>query len=219
MPIKVIAFDLDGTLYPTSEMYFKSLPVLLCHPKLVYYFNKTRKRIRKIRPISDFFNFQTQLFSRLSGIPVEKADNLIKTVVYDDWFKRFSGVKPFKGLPPILHALKKMDYKLAVVSDYPVEEKLRHLGLADIWDAAFSSESTGYLKPNPEPFAEILKIFSINPTELLYVGDNYYYDIVGAKKLGIKTAYLCWTARKRKFVDMPFRHYGEFISKMNKIFS
>jgi putative hydrolase of the HAD superfamily len=219
MAIKVVAFDLDGTLYPVRRMYFKSLPVLLRHPWLVYCFNKTRKQIRKIRPIPDFYRMQTEMFARNSGMTFDKADRLIKRVIYAEWFERFRGVRPYEGIRPVVEELRRRGIKVAVVSDYPVEEKLNHIGLRDIWDTAFTSEATGYLKPNPEPFLKIMDIFGIKPEELLYVGDDYHYDVIGAGKLGIKTAYRASFGKKQGSADMIFRAYSEFLPQFNRALS
>ena len=50
-------------------------------------------------------------------------------------------------------------------------------------------EDTGERKPNPAPFLAVLKKLEVKPEEALMVGDWAERDIVGAKNVGMKTAF------------------------------
>lgn len=45
-------------------------------------------------------------------------------------------------------------------------------------------------KPSPEPFWKISNYLQLPPEEILYVGDNPRNDIMGAKQIGMQTAWL-----------------------------
>jgi len=212
MNIKALAFDLDGTLYPEYRLIIPSLGLAFLHPRLVYHFSEVRKEIRGIRPITDFKETQAILLGkRLGKTPAvmrEKTDRLI----YDKWIASISHIKPFHGIKGVLEEMKHRGYRLALLSDLPVETKLSKLGLDSIWDFAFSSEETGYLKPNPEPFRHLVSVLGIKPESILYIGNNYEYDVVGAAGIGIKTALLSSARIKNSIADLQFRNPHELKS-------
>ena len=65
--ISAIAFDIDGTLYPSWRFNLRIIPFLLKHFNFMSAFNKTRKDIRfwqKKNPdkvLSNFFDFQAEI--------------------------------------------------------------------------------------------------------------------------------------------------------------
>ena len=69
-----------------------------------------------------------------------------------------------------------------------------------------SSESARSYKPAPEIFHEGLRLIGSRPEETLYVGDSQDDDIVGARRAGIKVA---WLNRKGEALKphIPEPHY------------
>ncbi|MBI4376234.1 MAG: HAD-IA family hydrolase [Elusimicrobia bacterium] len=97
---------------------------------------------------------------------------------------------PHVGLT--LTELAKMGIKMVIVSDAPrLEAWLRivGLGLHHYFDHVITSEDTGFKKPAPEPFKKALSVLCTKPEETLMVGDWAERDMVGAKKVGIRTAW------------------------------
>jgi len=207
MKIKAVGFDIDGTLYPNLSMYIRSLSSFLSHPILVYHFGKVRKEVRFTEYSGNFRDTQSKLLGYSMKIPQEKAADLMERHLYQKWVYSFKGVKPFKTVRPALLALKREGFKLGVLSDLPVEKKLDFLGLSDLMDIAFSSEETGHLKPHSAPFTNMISQFGVNPEEILYVGNSYKYDIIGAKKVGLRTAHLVKKPDPSSQADFSFQSF------------
>src|SRR5512143_3576847 len=88
--------------------------------------------------------------------------------------------------------LLKRGLKLAVVSDAPRLQawmRLAQLQLQHLFDPVVAFEDTGERKPSPKPFARALELLRTAPEETIMVGDWPERDVVGAKKLGIRTAF------------------------------
>ncbi len=105
---------------------------------------------------------------------------------------REAALIPYPHVYPTLHKLMKMGIKMGILSDAPVKEawlRLAYLNLHHIFDAVITFEDTGVRKPNPAPFLAILKKLELNPEEAIMVGDWAERDIVGAKNIGMKTAF------------------------------
>lgn len=88
--------------------------------------------------------------------------------------------------------LARMGLKLGVVSDAPrlqVWMRLASLGMVDYFDAVVTFDDTNRRKPAPEPFQKALELLEVGPSEAMMVGDWAERDIVGAKEIGMHTAF------------------------------
>jgi len=85
-------------------------------------------------------------------------------------------------------------YRLAVVSDaqtaYAVPE-LRAVGLGDYFDPVIISGDYGYRKPDPRLFQHALDKLQIGADQAIFIGNDRFRDIFGARRLGMKTVWFC----------------------------
>lgn len=211
MKLEAVAFDMDGTLYPNRRLVRKALPFFFKNLKLTVHFSRVRRDIRARRPIDDFYRVQGEMLAERMAIPRHEADRVIREIIYNSWPKVMQNVKPYAGIEQVLGELKNRGLKLAVLSDFPVGEKLTALGLDGWWDYAKSAEFSGYLKPNPEPFLDVCRALGKDPEQVMYVGNHYEYDVLGAKSVGMKTAYLGSSRRAENEADIVFSDYRRFI--------
>jgi HAD superfamily hydrolase (TIGR01549 family) len=70
------------------------------------------------------------------------------------------------------------------------EEKLKACVLEKYIDVLIISEEVGYRKPDRRIFEEALKRTGTTPSEAIYVGDSWDFDIVPASGCGMKTIWL-----------------------------
>ncbi len=101
-------------------------------------------------------------------------------------------LQPYKEVVPTLRSLKKRGLKLAIVSDAPRLKawiRLVELGIQNFFDVIVCYADTGHYKHTGLPFRKALKMLNLMPEETIMVGDWPERDIVGAKKLGIKTIF------------------------------
>jgi putative hydrolase of the HAD superfamily len=211
MEIRGIGFDIDGTLYNNLFMYLCTIPSFLKHPRLVWHFGRARSVIREKRPVDNFRRVQAGLIARAMNASEVEVRVKVEKLLYEDWEKSFRIIRPPGGLKEGLEALRKGGYKLGVMSDFPVQNKLKYLGLED-WDCAFTAESTGYLKPHPEPFIELARRMELEPHEILYVGNSYSKDIIGASDTGMKTAYYGTGLPPGHAADFTFTKYPDLFN-------
>ena len=209
MKLGAVVFDVDGTLYPNRMMYTRSIPFFLKYPRLVLSFGRVRKKLREIRPVEDFYRLQAELLAEEMKIPREKAGNLVDKTIYRIWENVLKNVKIFPGLRELLHDLDTRGIKRALLSDFPIGKKMAILNLDVDWDMAASAEDVGYLKPNPEPFLYVADKLGLPVQRILYVGNHYQYDILGAGKVGMKTAHLSRGSRDGTVADFTFASYTE----------
>ncbi|MEO0224104.1 MAG: TIGR02253 family HAD-type hydrolase [candidate division WOR-3 bacterium] len=130
-------------------------------------------------------------------------DFLIEFLGYIDYKILASGIVAYRrakegslvlypNVTRTLLSLVKKGIKLAVVSDAPalqVWTRLVQMNLHHIFDVVITFDDTGKRKPEPEPFLKALEKLKLKPEEVIMVGDWAERDIVGAKKVGIKTIF------------------------------
>jgi putative hydrolase of the HAD superfamily len=88
----------------------------------------------------------------------------------------------------------KTRYRLAVVSDaqsaYGLPE-LRAVGLADYFAPIIISGDYGYRKPDSRLFQAALTELQMRPEEAIFVGNDRFRDVLGARQTGMKTILFC----------------------------
>lgn len=82
--------------------------------------------------------------------------------------------------------------KLAVLSNFvltrPIEEVLERAGVHTRFETIEVSATHGYMKPHPMLFETVLGKLGTAPGRTLMVGDNFWADIVGGRRAGMRTA-------------------------------
>jgi putative hydrolase of the HAD superfamily len=190
--ITAVAFDLDGTLYPNFRLYRRLLPLLFRHGRLLAAFGKTRGQIRREQERDpsafNFYEYQARLTAQRLNAPFELVNKKIETLIYRGFEPHFLKIKLYPHVKELLAELRAASLKLGILSDFPLKTKLKNLGIADGWDAVICSEETGALKPAARPFLELAAALGCAPANILYVGNSYRYDVIGAGRAGMKTA-------------------------------
>jgi HAD superfamily hydrolase (TIGR01509 family) len=101
-------------------------------------------------------------------------------------------VRPVPGTRAMLEALRTAGLRLAVISnaDGRVADYLARAGLADLFEFILDSALEGVEKPDPEIFQRALDRMGLGPHEVVYVGDTWAVDVIGARRAGIEPVYL-----------------------------
>ena len=209
---KAALFDVDGTLYPQSFFIKTSLRFFLQHPRLSVAFRRLRKDIRQIGGVEDLHLAQVSLCAGYLRIPAERAQELLETYIYGDYMDMLSRAEPYPGAEPLLASLKEAGLKLGVITDYTVGKKLSALGFDKYWDVAVSADDMGHLKPETDAFLLAAEELKISPEQIIYVGNEYKYDIIGAKKAGMKAAHLAQKSVPDSVADITFSDFSDLRS-------
>jgi putative hydrolase of the HAD superfamily len=214
-----VAFDLDGTLYPNYRLNFRLIPFALREFPLLLAFGKARNRLRgkgcpreSLLPGEDYYGAQARLTAAQLGITDaagvrEKLDRLI----YRGWVSCFTKIKLYPHVRETLDKLRRGGLKLALLSDFPPEGKLKALGLEDIWDLVLCSEVIGALKPDPLPFETLVRGLGMEASRILYVGNSLAYDVRGAMNAGLQTALIKPWGGAADFVFFDYRKLAQYV--------
>jgi len=213
--ISAVAFDLDGTLYPTYRLNIRLLPFLCRHGRLIAALGKARTIIRHEQEQSpsftmpDFHQYQAQLTANLLYARPDEIKEKINNLIYRGWERHFSKIALYPHVRELLAELRAARLKLGLLSDFPPQAKLKNLGLADCWDVVLCSEDTGAIKPSIRPFRELAKALECPPEQILYVGNSRRYDATGGRRAGMKTALITRRRVSKTMADFIFHDYRQ----------
>lgn len=94
----------------------------------------------------------------------------------------------YPGAAELLADIKQRGVGVGLISnwDHTCRQVLNDNGIDLLLDEMVISSEIGVEKPNPEIFRHALKHANVSAEQSLYVGDNYYDDVVGAAQAGIR---------------------------------
>lgn len=222
--IKAICFDIDGTFYPKWKMDLKLIKASVFHIPFALKYNRCRKRIRKddafgLYPAMSYDEITRRGALLCFGNSSEYAQKLFrkkeKAVFHDFFLRSYRNIKPAKGVADALSIAKEEGFKLAALSDFPIGVKLKAMGIEQYFDFSISSEDLGHFKPSKTPFAALSERLLLKPNEILYVGDSYQKDVLGAKNYGMHSCLIFSKAGKEYTdADLSVQSWAEFIEKV-----
>ncbi len=134
----------------------------------------------------NFLKLYFKDFALISGVGIDSCE-LLK-IFEDEALVKKSCWKCFEFTHDVLGKLRK-NYSLGLISnwDNTARSVLRQNDIDRYFDHIVISEETGYEKPDREIFEFALGVSGAKSQESLYIGDNYYDDVVGSAKVGMKS--------------------------------
>ena len=113
----------------------------------------------------------------------------------ESWFSRPGVIRAYPETVAVLESLKTRGYRLGVVSNWSwnLRDRVAQVGLEVHFEVVWASAYAGCNKPHPDIFHQALARMAlpeIPPDRVLYVGDSYDHDVVGARKAGLDVVLL-----------------------------
>lgn len=225
--LKIVIFDLDGTLYNYEKCHYKALRTVYdytykkfgieeekfyrlyeeakndtklnlkgtasCHNRIIYFKNFLQK-INK-----DIFKYSEKLYN-----------------IY--WHEFFNNMELYPNVIDTFIYLKKNDIKIAISSNLTTLiqiRKIRKLKINKYINYLLTSEELGVEKPNKNMFINILNYFNVANNEVIFVGNDYKNDIIGANNIGIKSILINENAKKDCICINSFEELLNIIKNLN----
>lgn len=181
MALKLIIFDLDGTLVDsrvdiTNAINYAVKEYGIGPFSLQEITSMVGRGITRL--IEDL----------LKPYPYISSKEIIEKFLYYYEKHLLDNTKTYPGVVEVLEGLK--EYKKAVISnkrEYLSKKTLEGLGLLNYFEVILGSDSVPEKKPSPVPVLTVLDRLKISPAEALIVGDSDL-DIMAGRAAGVKTA-------------------------------
>lgn len=191
--MKLIVFDLDGTLVNAYTPVYRSLNYVLKQCGLKPVGHATVKR--------SVGWGDRNLLGRF--IPPEQLEQALQSYRRHHKKALSSGVRLMPGAGRLLNTLKKDGYRLAVASNRSTGSSriiLKYLGIDKHFSYILCGDKLNNLKPHPEILLRILKRFAVKPGEAVYVGDMTI-DIETGRRAKVKTVSVVTGSSTREDIE------------------
>lgn len=199
---KALIWDFDGTLaYREGGWAAALLDVLrneiaecaVTHDQLRphlrdgFPWHATDQAYPPMRSAEQWWNALDPLFERAFtgvGIDAERARTLAPEVRHT--YSKLTYWRLFDDTMPAIETLSSQGWAQVILSNHVPELKsiIEHLQLSPHLPLIFNSAETGYEKPHPQAFRNVLTALG-NPRRIWMIGDNMSADVLGAEGVGI----------------------------------
>lgn len=108
--------------------------------------------------------------------------------------RRSEVVRLVPGAHGVIDELRGRGLKVAVCSnwDWDLDRQIGGNALEERLDAVVCSARVGYRKPHERIFAAVFDALCLAPEELVFVGDDWDADMVGATNAGMSPVHAAW---------------------------
>lgn len=225
MKLTTVLFDLDGTLLPMdndafTKSYFKLLAAKLApygyesKPLVDAVWAGTAAMVKNDGKSSNEEKFWQKFFE----IYGEKA--VTDKPIFDEFYeKEFQKAKSVCGYNPkaaeTVRKVKEMGLRTVLATNpiFPhnaTESRIRWAGLEpEDFELYTTYENTGFCKPNPDYYKDIINRIGVNANECLMVGNDVTEDMI-AKSIGMKVFLLTDCLINRSGKDISEYSNGDF---------
>lgn len=217
-PIKLVLFDLDDTLVHFDDYWEISV-------KETFKKHFFTKELNTNDLFEVFHEVDRLLVEKLDSQQItiddyrinrflytmEQVGKMTDTEIAVDFERIFqsigkSNMKPDDEVNKLIVDLGSY-YKLGIITNGSVDwqlDKLEAIGLSETFpkDYVFISSEIGYEKPNKEIYQHVLDRASLQPDQVLIVGDSWTNDVLAPMKQGMQAI---WLNKKKKLVPQEPR--------------
>lgn len=182
--IKLITWDLDGTLYPSNPDFSAEIEKRKFSAVAKYLNCSLDEAKEKFDEILSETRSHTRTLDALGIDGTQFFVNVWQKIALNEYIQKNPElVNLFEKVNHIPHAMLTNSN-----SRENIHRKLSLVGLdMEIFSFIITSVEAGYKKPSPEIFEMLIERSQLPPHQILYAGDREKTDILPAKKLGIKT--------------------------------
>ncbi len=214
--IRLVVFDVDGTLYDQRPLRRRMWLALVVHCltrpadlgllRTLQAFRRLREELAE-EASEGISRLQYERPAALLGLSPEAVRLAVETWMHERPLAHLRRCR-YPGVERVFEALRASGRTIAIFSDYPAEAKMRALGLeADLYVSATDAD-VQKLKPHPLGLQRVLERVGAAPEECLYIGDRDERDGECARRLGVR-----YLLKTRAVTGLPsaFNSYDDLV--------
>jgi HAD superfamily hydrolase (TIGR01549 family) len=215
--IRVVVFDVDGTLYDQRPLRRRMWLALIAHClarpgdlavlRTLRLFRRLREELAE-EASEGIGRLQYERPASLLGLSPEAVQLAVETWMHQRPLPLLRRCR-YPGVERVFEALAASGRTIAIFSDYPAGAKLKALGLRADFEVCATDADVQRLKPHPLGLQRVLERTGAGPEECLYIGDRDERDGACARRLGV--AYLHKAATPGTGLPGAFHHFDELL--------
>ncbi|MFH1447457.1 MAG: TIGR02253 family HAD-type hydrolase [Candidatus Micrarchaeota archaeon] len=219
MKIEAIFFDLDNTLYPTTEFAERARRNAINAMRESGLNVSEQKAYNTLLNVikKHSSNYDYHFDEMLKEIGADYSPRIIAAGIVA-YHNTKASILPFPEAKTTILKLRDIGYRLYIASEgntLKQWDKVIRLGLHLMFHNMFVTQEFGRNK-SKEFYASILKKLKLRPQQCIMVGDSQGKDIRPAKQAGMHTVIISKT-RQRGPADYAIRNTGELLRVLEKL--
>lgn len=204
--IRAILFDLDGTLrysVPSPNHTFfdyaadlgasDSPEIRRATQRWVHYYWAQSPELLEDAKVygnltDEFWNFYSYRTLRVFGCDEELASSMASAIQQRMTEEYHAEDCLGEGVLDTLHTLQEAGFAMGVASNRgkPYDEQIAALGLDKFFSFALAAGQIQSWKPDARLFQHALGLLGVSAQHAIYVGDNYFADVIGSRRAGLQ---------------------------------
>ncbi|RDE17282.1 MAG: hypothetical protein C4K48_00095 [Candidatus Thorarchaeota archaeon] len=214
---EAFVFDLDSTLLDThryplvaSDWLLRKSNIVSDERKTAFLKNLVMRYFKAIQDVADGGPFRTpfDIVKSAMGDSLRDIDSNADLSLVEEATQRFKALhielsEPYPGVVEMLSDLHSRGVKMGVLSNSfegNATRLLEKLNLQQYFKAVVDCGTVKAYKPMSLIFERVIEDLGVSPSKILYIGDEYYADMVGAKRVHLKTVWI--NSRNQSIQDM-----------------
>jgi len=195
--VRAICFDLDNTLWAIEPVLERAERILADwmrarYPRIPQRYTPGDIRAARAALLREL----PQRAHDLTYLNLENLARLAESVGYERdmardafavWHAARNQCEPFADVLPALENLK-TSYRLATLSNGNAD--LRTIGIAHHFEVSLHAAELGCAKPDPRAYSALAEALTLEPAEILFVGDEPHADVAGPRNAGMQTVWV-----------------------------
>ena len=218
---EAFVFDLDSTLLDThryplvaSDWLLRKSNIVSEERKTAFLKNLIMRYFKAIQDVADGGSFRTpfDIVRNAMGDSLRDIDSNADLSFVEEATQRFKALhlelsEPYPGVIEMLSNLHSRGVKMGVLSNSfegHATKLLEKLNLQQYFQAVVDCGIVKAYKPMSLIFERVIDDLGVSPSKTLFVGDEYYADMVGAKRVHLKTVWI--NSRNQSIQDMVAKY-------------
>ena len=215
--IKLVVFDVDGTLYNQRKLRWHMACDLLVHAILMRDL-KTNVILRAYRRIRERLADEESSCNDVTVVTetanvVGCTPEAVQKIVAE-WIEqrplRYLVRCRYQGLPELFNGLRRKGKIIGILSDYPARAKLAALELYADYFVSSDDPDIGYFKPHTRGLECLIAAAGVNAKSTILIGDRIERDGIVANRLGVNALIRS---------SQPIKHWQTFASFDSPLFA
>jgi len=195
--VRAICFDLDNTLWEIEPVLTRAERILTDwlkarYPRIPERFSaadilEVRASLLREQPhqAHDLSYLRRETIARLGEAVGYGRDMAHEAFAY--WHAARNQVEPYGDVLPALEILKRR-FRLATLTNGNAD--LVVIGMAHHFEVTLNAAALGCAKPDVRAYAGLAAMLTLEPSEILFVGDEPHADVVGPRAVGMQTVWV-----------------------------
>jgi putative hydrolase of the HAD superfamily len=191
--IRLVVFDVDGTLYRQRTLRLRMARDILLYTLLKLDLNVIAvvakyHRIRERLGDEQVIDFESRLIAETATATHNSPDKV--RAIVSEWVEQrplpYLAACRYPGLPQLFAGLRRKGKSIGILSDYPVKAKLDALELTANHVVFAGDEGIGLLKPHPRGLEFLIAAAGVKANATMLIGDRIDRDGLAARRAGTR---------------------------------